>query len=374
MRIVGAKVFEYVRQLDGRSWNPVSRWNERRAPLLLLYADNGHVGVGEAWSRQDRIECGLEALAEWVAAHVVGKTFRGAAAVRAVAERRSEASWMTSAAASAVDIALWDLLARSRAEPLWQTLGGTAGRVRAYASGGLYRDGGGAGDLAAEVSGYVRDGFRDVKIKVGGQPPDIDVDRIRTARAAIGAQGELWVDAVNQLPPASAVGVAKAYAAAGATAIQAPVSFDDVTTMAAIQRDALRVVAGESEFAVTGFDSLLAADAVGLLQLNLGLCGGFSGAAVLARKAAARKTAVTAQTHGTAVLQAAALHFGAATRKTQSVEYHRFHDHLGDLLDVAARTVADGHVELGDAPGSGLKIPVPGVQRDAGVIRLFRQL
>ena len=63
MRIVRAEVLEYVRKLDGRSWNPVSRWTERRAPLLILETDEGVRGCGEAWSKQDEIGVVLAALA-----------------------------------------------------------------------------------------------------------------------------------------------------------------------------------------------------------------------------------------------------------------------------------------------------------------------
>src|SRR5690606_10693526 len=38
-----------------------------------------------------------------------------------------------------LDTALWDLAARSADVPLWQMLGGTSGRVRAYASWGTHR-------------------------------------------------------------------------------------------------------------------------------------------------------------------------------------------------------------------------------------------
>ena len=53
MRIIGISVLEFRRTLDGKSWNPSFRWNERRAPLLLLHAENGQTGLGEAWSHQN---------------------------------------------------------------------------------------------------------------------------------------------------------------------------------------------------------------------------------------------------------------------------------------------------------------------------------
>ncbi len=368
MNIIAAEVLEYVRKLDGRSWNPVSRWMERRAPLVLLHAGSGLTGIGEAWCRQEEIGRVLEALATLIERRVVGRRFGDEEAIRALAAERSGESWATSAAASGVDIALWDLLAKSRGEPLWNTLGGATGRVRVYASGGLYRDGAAAADLAAEVRRYLSEGFRDVKIKVGALPVDVDAERVAAARAAMDVDGELWVDAVNQLRPDTAPRAAAAYAGAGASAIQAPVAFDDFETMAKLNSGSIPVIAGESEFSSSAFAKLLEAHAVGYLQFNPGLCGGFSGAVPIAAAAAARSVRVTPQVHATAVLQSVALHCGAAIAGTHSVEYHRFHDHLRFLLPAALCAVDAGVVDLADRPGLGIATLAHGAQADGGWI------
>ena len=54
----------------------------------------------------------------------------------------------------------------------------------------------------------------------------------------------------------------------------------------------------------------------------------------------------------------------------QSVEYHRFHDQLEQLLPAAARRVVDGTIALGDAPGLGVAVPSVGPQVDGGDVRL----
>jgi L-alanine-DL-glutamate epimerase-like enolase superfamily enzyme len=371
VRIVGAEVLEYFRELDGKSWNPVSRWTDRRAPLLLLHADNGLVGIGEAWSKQDEIGLVLDELARLIEHGVIGRTFDDADAIRELAAGRSEASWVTSAAASGVDIALWDLLAKSHGEPLWKTLGGTCASVRIYASGGLYRDGSTTDDLVAEGLRYRDDGFRDIKIKVGGMPLGVDVERIEAVRRAMGNTGELWVDAVNQLPRNAAFDAAMAYKRAGASALQAPVAFDDYASMSRINRECLPVIAAESAHSVREYERLLDAGAVGLLQFNVALCGGLSGGVALAALARRHSIAVTPQCHATTVLQSASLHCGAAVN-ARSVEFHRFHEHLAHLAECKSRTPDDGWIALGDAPGLGVAVPVPGQQRDSGTIRCSR--
>lgn len=359
MRIVRAEVLEYVRKLDGRSWNPVSRWTERRAPLVVLESSDGLRAAGEAWSQPEEIRAVQDALAHLVREHVIGSRFDEEASIAVLHDRIAAArdNRIVSAAQSALDMALWGLLAKTRERPLWQLLGGVSGEVSVYASCGLYRDGCDAQDLSREVAGYRALGFRGIKIKVGGLPLERDLERIALARGAIGADGELWVDAVNQLPPNEAVRIADAYRNAGANALQAPVAFDDFVTMRSVNERAIPVVAGEAEFSDDAFSWLLQTRSLSLLQLNLGLCGGFTGAARVAKLAAGYSIPVTVQAHATAVLLSASLQWGAAAR-VHSVEYHCFHDHLRSLMPPLE--MVDGMARL----GSGDALPHAGKSKD----------
>src|SRR5699024_4821785 len=102
---------------------------------------------------------------------------------------------------SAVDIALWDLNARSVGLPLWQYLGGSAVKnsVPAYASGGYYLEGKLLNDLADEMLGYLELGFDAVKMKVGriGVTPREDAERLAAVRAAVGDDVKVMLDANN---------------------------------------------------------------------------------------------------------------------------------------------------------------------------------
>ena len=380
MRIVAVSVLEYSRQLDGRSWNPSFRWTERRVPLVLIEADNGHIGVGEAWCRQTTIGTVLVHLSDVVAPRLPGLEVVGpesiagiAAPMHTIAATGSE-PWIAAAAASAIDMALWDLLGRSRGQPLWRALGGQSNRVNVYASGGLYRDGDGVDELAAEMRSYVAAGFRAVKMKIGALPLAADLERVRAVRSAIGSEILLWTDAVNQLDRDTAIPWAGAMADAGAAAIQAPVPFSDLETMIRINRECLPVIAGEAEHDLAGFEELLASHAVTLVQPCLGLCGGLSGAGAIASRARALAIGTTVQTFGTAVMQAASLHWGAATTGVLSVEYHRFHDHLAPLLGASLARIMEGGVALSEEPGLGISLPRPGPQTDGGEIRCHRHV
>jgi len=376
MKIIRVDVLEFCRRLDGRSWNPSFRWHERRAPLLVLETDTGLRGVGEAWSFQPQIGLVLDDLADRCAPTLLGcDPAARAELVTALGEFQYPAApWVTAAAASAVDIALWDLVAQANGEPLWRALGGEHGRAPVYASGGLYRDGASHSDLAREFRGYVDEGFTAVKMKIGAFELDADLGRVRAVREAVGDGVVLWVDAVNQLNRASAPSWCDALADVGVGAIQAPLPFDDVAGMAVLNASHLPVIAAEAEHREAMFVALLEANAVTHLQYCLGLCWGFSGATRLDALAAEHQLTSTPQCFSTAILHAASLHFGAAHENVVAVEFHRFHDHLAAALPASMKTVAAGYVRLDDTPGLGLSAPRPGEQPGGGHVRLHQQI
>ena len=373
MRITKVDVLAFHRVLDGRSWNPSFRWHERRAPLVVVETDAGLRGIGEAWSRQPEIARVLEELAQRLAPVLLGCDI--ALARDDIARRfAASADWAAAAAASAIDLALWDLEAQARGEPLWRAFGGRSGRVRVYASGGLYRDGETLDDLARQFAGYAAAGFDAAKMKIGALPLEQDLGRVRAARRALGSEATLWVDAVNQLDRLRAPAWCDALAAADVAAIQAPLPFDDVAGMASINAAHLAVVATEAEHRRAAFAELLDAKAVTHLQYCLGLCGGPSGARALDALAAAHGVTSTPQCFSTAVLQSASLHFGAAHPNVVAVEHHRFHDHLADMLPAAMKRIYHGHVLLDDTPGLGLAPLRVGPQAGGGEVRLHASI
>lgn len=103
--------------------------------------------------------------------------------------REGLAMWGT----AAIDVALWDLLARRLEVPASLLFGRRFSAVPVYGSGGWisYSD----EELADEVCRYIARGFGGVKIKIGGPQEDRDIERIRAVRRALGPDRKLMVDA-----------------------------------------------------------------------------------------------------------------------------------------------------------------------------------
>ncbi|UUW90422.1 enolase C-terminal domain-like protein [Pimelobacter simplex] len=125
------------------------------------------------------------------------------------------------AAASAVELACWDLLAKVNDEPAYATIARAHGRnpvlegVPVYAAGGYYQAVDDLGRLTDEVRGYLDAGYPAVKIKIGGLPLAEDLRRVEAAVAAAGAGDRVAVDANGRFDRERALAYAEALAPLG---------------------------------------------------------------------------------------------------------------------------------------------------------------
>lgn len=182
-------------------------------------------------------------------------------------------------ALSAIDIALWDLNARTVELPLYGYLGYWAeDGVPAYASGGYYLKDKTAQNLAAEVSSYVEAGFNAVKIKVGRVSPSEDEERVRVARDVLGKDGLLMLDANNawnDLP--TAMQYCERFVKYNPYWIEEPFSPDELDNHAKLAAAIkITVATGEIEAGRWRFKELLDKRCAEVLQADAAVCGGIS--------------------------------------------------------------------------------------------------
>jgi L-alanine-DL-glutamate epimerase-like enolase superfamily enzyme len=182
-------------------------------------------------------------------------------------------------ALSILDVALWDRNARAARLPLSQYLGASAKQtVPAYASGGYYLEGKTPDMLGDELAGYVALGFKAVKMKVGRFGPKEEEARIKAARAAIGDDILLMLDANNawrDLP--TALEYMKRYEPYQPYWIEEPFSPDDIENHAQLaKRTPVAVATGEIEAGRWRHQELLEKRAAMILQTDAAVCGGIS--------------------------------------------------------------------------------------------------
>jgi L-alanine-DL-glutamate epimerase-like enolase superfamily enzyme len=180
-------------------------------------------------------------------------------------------------AISAVDVALWDLKARLLGVCLADVLPRFRDSVPVYGSGGFCNYT--AEQLSEQVQGWVSNGFRSIKIKVG-RDADADPERVALVRSVAGPDAEVMLDANGANTPSQAVLWAKRYAEEfGVRYFEEPVSSDDLAGLAYVREHAppgLAVAAGEYGWNLPYYQRMLAANAVHILQADVTRCGGIT--------------------------------------------------------------------------------------------------
>ncbi|MGQ0849131.1 MAG: mandelate racemase/muconate lactonizing enzyme family protein [Actinomycetota bacterium] len=91
-----------------------------------------------------------------------------------------------------VEVAIWDLLARHSAQPLWRYLGGTRDRYPVYQSTGERVS---AGERVERVLGSQDAGLKAAKLRFHDQDWRHDLAVVEAARSALGSDFDLMVDA-----------------------------------------------------------------------------------------------------------------------------------------------------------------------------------
>lgn len=261
------------------------------------------------------------------------------------------------AAISAIDIALWDLLGKKANLPVYKLLGGVKNSIQAYASAGYYQEGKGLKELASEMRGYKDQGFKAVKMKVGGDTLESDIERVRTAREALGSQIKLAVDANNAWDYTTSLRFARAVEKYDIFFFEEPLSSDDLQGSIKLARDTDIPIAGyETEYTRFGLRDMIVQDAIDIVQTDVIWSGGIS---------EARKIGILASTFGKeciphfsagVVSLAANLHFGASLTNVHWFELTMDDNPLRTELATSTFDVQEGIIHLNQQPGLGIKL------------------
>lgn len=189
------------------------------------------------------------------------------------------------AAASAIELACWDLLAKYHDEPAYMTIAHAHGRepviggVPVYAAGGYYRDIDDTGRLRDEVAGYIEQGYPAVKIKIGGRPLDQDLARVEAAVDVAGDGGRIAVDSNGAFDRDRAIGYGMALAPFGLRWYEEPLDPLDYASHADLVAEYDGPIAtGENLFSTSDVRNLLRHGGLrpdrDLLQMDAGLSYG----------------------------------------------------------------------------------------------------
>lgn len=177
-------------------------------------------------------------------------------------------------ALAAVDMALWDALARRHGVSLVRLLGGAPRPVPAYGAVGFE----GVTGSAKVAEDWARRGFTGVKAKIGYATVAEDVATIRAMREAVGPDIAIMVDYNQCLTPAEAVQRLRVLDDEGLTWVEEPTLAHDHAGHAIIAREARTPIqCGENWWGTLDMQHAIEAGASDFMMPDVMKIGGVTG-------------------------------------------------------------------------------------------------
>lgn len=272
-------------------------------------------------------------------------------------------------ALSAVDIALWDLFAKSLNLPLYRLLGGQcwesipiyntcyddAYDFNTYPSE-LARD-----LLAAGISAMKIWPFDDVARRTRGQsisPSEMDhcLIPVRKIREALGEQMEIALEFHGFWNLPCAIKIAHALEPYRVLWLEEMLPQDNLAAYAVLAREVAQPLCVSERLATRwGFREILENHAASIIMLDVAWCGGLSEARKIASAAETQYLPVAPHNCGGPIIHFASWHLAMATRNLFIMETVR-RNYLHRFSPVVTATGAPQNGKLGIPPGPGLGV------------------
>jgi mandelate racemase len=253
---------------------------------------------------------------------------------------------VTLIAVSGFDMAAWDALAKAAGVPLAVYLGGTVGAVPAYNSNGLWPTA--VDKLSAETAELVAEGgFTALKLRLGREKPNDDLDAIAAVREAAGSDVKLMVDFNQGLSLGDALARCHALDDQGLYWFEEPIAYDNIPGYAQLTRELKTPVQlGENFYGPRALYHAVLAGAGDYVMPDMMRIGGVSG--WLRAAAVAGAAGIPVSTHLYPEIAAHLL------RVTETAHWLEWQDWAYPVLSEPF-PLKDGHLVVPDRPGVGIE-------------------
>ena len=271
-------------------------------------------------------------------------------------------------AMAGLDTAIWDLRGKQAGKPVAALLGGSAGKIRAYASS-MRRDITPEAEAARLIGLRDAHGFDAFKVRVGaecGQDRDEWPGRteaiIPAIRRALGDDAALLVDGNSGFSPKRAIAVGHLLQDHGYEHFEEPCPYWELEQTAEVSAAlSMDVAGGEQDWDLQNWRRMIALKSVDIVQPDVLYIGGMIRAMQVAQMGHAAGLPCTPHAANLSMVTIFTMHLLSAVPNPGrylelSIEGDDYYPWQRDLFTSDPYRVEDGHVTVTDAPGWGVEI------------------
>lgn len=271
-------------------------------------------------------------------------------------------------AMAGLDTAVWDLRGKVAGKPVAALLGGSAGKIRAYASS-MRRDITPEDEAARLIALRDAHGFDASKVRVGaecGQDRDEWPGRteaiIPAIRRALGDDVALLVDGNSGFSPKRAIDVGRMLQDHGYEHFEEPCPYWELEQTAEVAAAlTMDVAGGEQDWDLQNWRRMIALKSVDIVQPDVLYVGGMIRAMQVAQMGHAAGLPCTPHAANLSMVTIFTMHLLRAVPNPGrylelSIEGDDYYPWQRDLFTSDPYRVEDGHVTVTDAPGWGVEV------------------
>jgi galactonate dehydratase len=337
----------------------------RNLLFVKVETDQGIHGIGEAYScgPDEATVATIQDFKRWL----VGQDPRNIEHLWAMMYNftRFPGGLVVNAALSGIEHALWDVSGKAAGLPVYRLLGGKCrDKIRVYQSAG----GGDPKSVGQRAKDLVQKyGYTAVKIQPhppGGnarpynQVTRAAAERVAAVREALGPDVDIGVDVHAKFFEVSrALRVARAIEPYNPMWLEEPIRPENVEAMAKLAAHvSVPLASGECNYTKHEFRTILAAQALDIIQPDICLCGGLLEMKKIAAMAEAHYVMVAPHNPMGPVATVVNVHFAASTPNFFILEYHPDDEAPRKDLLKEPLMVKDGYLPVPDKPGFGIEL------------------
>jgi len=354
MKITEIKVFLLQKKLSSTMRISRGGFDVRNHTIVEVHTDEGITGLGEGVGNAHLVKAILECQIGDLAIgldpfniEIVRKTLIDS---QVYFEQKGSAI----CAASAIEMACWDIKGKALNIPVYQLLGGLyQEKLEPYASDVYWEEN--LDDMARNAIRIKELGFKTIKAHVGFKSPSVDLERVKVLRDAIGSEINLMIDLNAGYNNFDAYKASLLWEQFNLTWLEEPLNPNHSSALGDLRsKTNVPIAAGENEFRLYGFKELFDKKAVDVAMPDIGRVGGIQETKNICTLAESYGISVSPHNFSSGILLAATIHLMASTPNIILLEMDTSNNAVYEDLLIEPIEFIDGMVKISNQPGLGV--------------------